>query len=80
VLSHLVIGLEPLAETRSSIDLLIDREWFRCSRTSSPYDGSSLRSRWTATPEEARAIYAHLYERLVRTRINPHWVSNTMWC
>ena len=40
-----------------------------------PYDGSSLRSRWTATPEEARSIYAHLYERLVRTRINPHWVQ-----
>jgi hypothetical protein len=75
VLSHLVIGLEPLAETRASIDLLIDRGVVPVLAYFPPYDGSSLRSRWTATPEEARAVYAHLYERLVRTRINPHWVQ-----
>jgi len=75
VLSHLVIGFEPLAETRASIDLLIDRGVVPVLAYFPPYDGSDLRSRWTATPEAAQEIYAHLYERLVRTRINPHWVQ-----
>jgi hypothetical protein len=75
VLSHLVIGLEPLEETRSSIDLMIDRGVVPVLAYFPPYDGSNLRSRWTATPEKVIPIYAHLYERLVRTRINPHWVQ-----
>jgi hypothetical protein len=75
VLSHLVIGLEPLQETRKSIDLLIDRGVVPVLAYFPPYDGSSLRNTWTATPEEAMPLYAHLYERLVRTRINPHWVQ-----
>src|SRR5262249_16417055 len=40
-----------------------------------PYGGSALRDRWTATPEQVQVIYRHLYERLVKTRINPHWVQ-----
>jgi hypothetical protein len=40
-----------------------------------PYTGSDLRTQWTATPELVQPLYAHLYERLVRTRINPHWVQ-----
>ena len=75
VLSHLVVGLEPLSETLASIDLLIDRSVVPVVTYFPPYDGSSLRSRWTATPEQVTHIYAHLYERLVRTRINPHWVQ-----
>jgi len=75
VLSHLVVGLEPLAETLSSIDLLIDRGVVPVLTYFPPYDGSSLRTRWTATPEQVTHVYAHLYERLVRTRINPHWVQ-----
>ncbi len=75
VLSHLVIGFEPLEETRKSIDLLIDRGVVPVLAFFPPYEGSSLRSRWTATPEQVQDIYAHLYERLVRTRINPHWVQ-----
>jgi hypothetical protein len=75
VLSHLVVGLEPLEETLRSIDLMIDRGVVPVLAYFPPYDGSSLRSRWTATPEQVTHIYAHLYERLVRTRINPHWVQ-----
>ena len=75
VLSHLVVGLEPLEETMRSIDLMIDRGVVPVLAYFPPYDGSSLRSRWTATPEQVTHIYAHLYERLVRTRINPHWVQ-----
>jgi hypothetical protein len=75
VLSHLVIGFEPLEETRNSIDLLVDRGVVPVLAYFPPYDGSALRSRWTATPEEVQKVYAHLYERLVRTRINPHWVQ-----
>jgi solute carrier family 13 (sodium-dependent dicarboxylate transporter), member 2/3/5 len=75
VLSHLVIGFEPLEETRASIDLLIDRGVVPVLAYFPPYDGSSLRQNWTATPEQAQPLYAHLYERLVRTRINPHWVQ-----
>jgi len=75
VLSHLVIGFEPLEETRKSIDLLIDRGVVPVLTFFPPYEGSRLRNRWTATPEQVQHIYAHLYERLVRTRINPHWVQ-----
>jgi hypothetical protein len=74
VLSHLVVGFEPLEETRRSIDLLIDRGVVPVLTYFPPYDGP-LRSRWTATPQTVEPIYAHLYERLVRTRINPHWVQ-----
>jgi hypothetical protein len=75
VLSHLVVGVEPLEDTQTSIDLLIDRGVVPVLAYFPPYDGSPLRSRWTATPERVQPIYAHLYERLVRTRINPHWVQ-----
>ena len=75
VLSHLVIGFEGMDETRSSIDLLIDRGVVPVLAYFPPYENSPLRRRWTATPEEARPLYAHLYEQLVRTRINPHWVQ-----
>jgi sodium-dependent dicarboxylate transporter 2/3/5 len=75
VLSHLVVGLEPLDQTRASIDLLIDRGVVPVLAYFPPYVGSTLRSRWTATPELVSPVYAHLYERLVRTRINPHWVQ-----
>ena len=75
VLSHLVIGFEPPEETRASIDLLIDRGVAPVVAYFPPYDGSHLRNRWTATPERVQSIYAHLYERIVNTRINPHWVQ-----
>lgn len=75
VLSHLVVGFEPLDETKASIDLLIDRGVVPVLAYFPPYESSNLRSRWTATPERVQPIYAHLYERLVRTRINPHWVQ-----
>jgi hypothetical protein len=75
VLSHLVIGFERLEETISSIDLLIDRGVVPVLVYFPPYNGSNLRDIWKATPEEAQRVYAHLYERLVRTRINPHWVQ-----
>lgn len=75
VLSHLVIGLEPLSETKASIDMLIDRGVVPVMAYFPPYEGSELRNKWTAGPEDVQQIYAHLYERLVRTRINPHWVQ-----
>jgi hypothetical protein len=75
VLSHLVLGLEPLEDTIKSIDLMIDRGAVPVLAYFPPYGGSPLRDRWTATPEQVTAAYAHLYERLVRTRINPHWVQ-----
>jgi len=75
VLSHLVVGLEPLKDTLESVDLLIDSGVVPVLAYFPPYGGSELRTRWTATPEQVTPVYAHLYERLVRTRINPHWVQ-----
>lgn len=75
VLSHLVVGFESLKETMGSIDLLIDRGVMPVLAYFPPYAGSDLRGRWTATPDEVIQVYTHLYERLVRTRINPHWVQ-----
>jgi hypothetical protein len=74
VLSHLVIGFEPLDETIKSIDLLIDRGVVPVLVYFPPYRPNLL-DLWTAKPEEAQRVYAHLYERLVRTRINTHWVQ-----
>jgi solute carrier family 13 (sodium-dependent dicarboxylate transporter), member 2/3/5 len=75
VLSHLVVGLEPLKDTVERIDLMIDRGVVPVLAYFPPYGGSALRNRWTATPEQVTPAFAHLYERLVRTRINPHWVQ-----
>jgi hypothetical protein len=75
VLSHLVVGLEPLEETRKSIDLLIDRGVVPVLAYFPPYDGSALRARWTAVPEKAQELYRHLYERLAKTRLNLQWVQ-----
>lgn len=75
VLSHLVVGLEPLEHTRRSIDLLIDRGVVPVLAYFPPNEASPLRDRWTATPEAAQALYRHLFERLVKTRIHPHWVQ-----
>ncbi len=75
VLSHLVVGLEPLEETKRNIDLLIDRGVVPVLAYFPPYGGSKLRDLWTATPEKIQGLYAHLYERLVKTRITPHWVQ-----
>ena len=58
-----------------SIDLLVDRGVVPVLAYFPPYGGSALRSQWTATPDEVQKVYARLYERLVRTRINPHWVQ-----
>lgn len=75
VLSHLVIGLEALEETRKGIDLLIDRGvvpilvWFP------PYPESRLAAGWKVTPQEIRPLYAHLFERIVKTKNTPHWVQ-----
>lgn len=75
VLSHLVVGLEPLEETRKSIDLLIDRGIVPVLAYFPPYDGSALRSRWTAPPEKAQELYRHLYERLMEKGLGPQWVE-----
>src|SRR5262249_8912115 len=75
VLSHLVIGFEPLDKTKATIDLLIDRGVAPVVAYFPPYDGSNLRNHWTATPEKVQPIYAHLFERLIKTRINPYWVQ-----
>lgn len=75
VLSHLVVGLEPLEDTKTSIDLLIDRGVVPVLAYFPPYNGSQIQGRWTADPEKVQELYAHLYERLVKTRITPHWVQ-----
>jgi hypothetical protein len=75
VLSHLVVGFESLKDTMASIDLLVDRGVVPVLAYFPPYAGSDLRTRWQVTPDEVTRAYAHLYERLVRTRINPHWVQ-----
>jgi sodium-dependent dicarboxylate transporter 2/3/5 len=75
VLSHLVIGLEPLERTLARIELLISCGVVPVLAYFPPYDGSVLRSRWTATPDAVQPVYAYLYERLVKTRLNPHWVQ-----
>lgn len=75
VLSHLVVGFESIKETMASIDLLVDRGVMPVLAYFPPYGGSSLRDRWTATPDEVAQVYAHLYERLIRSRIKPYWVQ-----
>jgi uncharacterized radical SAM superfamily protein len=75
VLSHLVVGLEPVEETLKSIDLLIDRRVVPVLAYFPPYGGSKLRVQWTATPEKVQELYRHAYERLSEKRLNPRWVQ-----
>jgi hypothetical protein len=75
VLSHLVVGFESMKETKASIDLLVDRGVMPVLAYFPPYGGSDLRERWKATPESVVEVYAHLYERLMKSSIHPHWVQ-----
>jgi hypothetical protein len=61
VLSHLVLGFEPLEETRSSIDLLIDRGVVPVLAYFPPYEGSALRggSLRACCPNVSRAKPIH---------------------
>jgi hypothetical protein len=77
VLSHLVVGFEPVEETLASIDLLVDRSVMPVLAYFPPYAGSTVRNHWTATPEKASKLFAHLYERLVHTRLKAHWVRQS---
>jgi solute carrier family 13 (sodium-dependent dicarboxylate transporter), member 2/3/5 len=74
VMSHLVVGFESIQETMASIDLLVKRGVMPVLAYFPPY-GGNLRERWTATPDEVALVYAHLYEKLLPTRIKPYWVQ-----
>lgn len=75
VLSHLVIGFEPLKETQKRITLLIEQGVVPVLVYFPPNNGSDLKSRWTVTPADTLPLYTQLYEELVKTRVNPHWVQ-----
>ncbi|MBI1909366.1 MAG: radical SAM protein [Deltaproteobacteria bacterium] len=75
VLSHLVIGFEPLEETQKRIDLLIGKGVVPILVYFPPLDGSPLSSRWKITPQEIQGLYARLFEKLTQTGLNPHWVQ-----
>ena len=75
VLSHLVIGFEPLEETITSIESAHRPRRCACAGVFPAVQRFESSRLWKATPEQAQRVYAHLYERLVRTRINPHWVQ-----
>ncbi len=75
VLSHVVIGFEPLEDTRKHIDELIDRGVVPLLVYFPPYEGTELAARWTVAPADSTNLYAHLFERIVKTRIMPHWVQ-----
>ena len=70
-----MIGFEPPEETQKNIDLLIERGVVPVLAYFPPRDGTDLKNRWTATPREIARLYAHLFERLVKSRITPHWVQ-----
>ena len=40
-----------------------------------PYAGTELAKLWNVTPSQITGLYSHLYERLVKARITPHWVQ-----
>jgi sodium-dependent dicarboxylate transporter 2/3/5 len=75
VLSHVVIGLEPLETTQKSVDLLIERGVVPILVYFPPYPESELASRWTVTPTEVAPLYAHLFEKLVKSKNTPHWIQ-----
>lgn len=72
VLSHLVIGLEPLASTLKGIDHLINRRVVPILVYFPPHEPTDRRGQLEAG--EIEHLYAHLFERLVEERIPPNWV------
>lgn len=75
VLSHIVIGLEPMESTRQKIDLMIQRNVVPILVFFPPYAGTELANRWTITPSQITELYAHQYEGMMRARLAPHWVQ-----
>lgn len=75
VLSHVVIGLEPIKETQKRVDLLIERGVVPVLVYFPPYAESELARHWKVGPEEATALYAHLFEKIVNSKCTPHWVQ-----
>lgn len=75
VLSHLAIGLDPPEETQKNIDLLIEHGVLPILVYFPPHPGTDLARRWRVTPRQITGLYTHLYERLIRTRMTPHWVQ-----
>ncbi|MBI2068006.1 MAG: hypothetical protein HYT77_08345 [Deltaproteobacteria bacterium] len=74
VLSHLVIGLEPMGDTQKGIDLLVERGVVPLLVYFPPSPHSPLSERWKMKPEEVTPLYTHLFERLVQVKNTPHWV------
>lgn len=75
VLSHIVTGLEPLEKTQEKINQLTDRGVIPILVYFPPLDGTELKKHWMVTPEQISHLYAHLYERLVRTRMTLYWIQ-----
>lgn len=73
VLSHLVIGLEPLAATLKGIDHLIKRRVVPILVYFPPH-GADAGRYGQLEAGEIQHLYAHLFERLVQERIPPNWV------
>ena len=78
VISHLIVGLEPLEHTLDAIDKLVDLRVVPVLPVLRPFKGIDLRSD-ASKPlglAELSGVYAHLYQRLRSHRIPMGWVRD----
>ena len=81
VVSHLIVGIEPLANTIAGIDALVERRVVPVLPVYRPFKGIDMRQslpaeRPTLTTTELSRVYAHLYRRLRSERIPMGWVRD----
>jgi len=75
VLSHVVVGLEPVKETKKKVDLLLELGVVPVLAYFPPDSTSNLVKVWKVEPKELTSLYAHLFEGLAKTKNTPHWVQ-----
>lgn len=75
VLSHVVIGLEPVKETEKRMKALLDRGVIPVLVYFPPYPDSALAKAWKVAPKQAAVLYANLYAGITEHKNTPHWVQ-----
>jgi len=81
VVSHLIVGLEPLEDTLAGIDDLVDRRVVPVLPVFRPFKGIDMRHEHglelpPITTEDLSGVYAYLYTRLLERRIPMGWVRD----
>lgn len=76
VWSDLIVGLEPIASTIAGIDTLVGLGVLPVLSLFRPLDDSLLRDHPLPQASEVAPVFAHLFNAVLKARINMHWVRD----